>query len=110
MSTFKPSKELEQLKLSVAALTEKKESNANDIEYMKNAMSGMYNYIYAMEENFYNLSSKLYSHAQDGHLPKLTPGSMKKLLKTCGMDEDYEVAKRVIYANDNKSGMSARIL
>ncbi len=108
--SFKPSKELEQLKLSVAALTEKKESNANDIEYMKNALSSMYSYVYAMEENFYNLSSKLYSHAQDGHLPKLTPGSMKKLLKTCGMDEDYEVAKRVIYANENKTGLSARIV
>lgn len=44
------------------------------------------------------LSDELYKH-YDAHLPKLTAGQLEKLLKAAGASEDFEVRKKVIYAN-----------
>lgn len=60
-----------------------------DLSYeVKYALAQM-NYLYGALENHY-----------DGHLPPIVgAGKLEKALKALGMDDDYEVKKRAIFAN-----------
>jgi len=68
---------------------------------MYNSMHTMANYLH---QRIDNLHDKHYTHANVGHLPPLGPGEMNKVLKTCGLDESYTVAKKnVSCASSNKN-------
>lgn len=56
-----------------------------------------------LREEISNLRQTHYEHL-DGHLPKIVgAAALTKALKAIGMDGDYEVKKRTIYANDGKA-------
>jgi len=47
------------------------------------------------------LQQALYSHTEKGHLPPIEgAGRMQKALKAVGLDDDYQVQKKTIYADD----------
>lgn len=47
------------------------------------------------------LQGQLYDHTDKGHLPPIVgAGRMQKALKAVGLDDDYDVQKKTIYAND----------
>ena len=79
-----------------------------ELANIKYALSSLGSYLKYLEEAQYRMSESMYKH-NDGHMPKLSAGAMKKLLKVCGMDEDYEVAKKVIYASDSSKAIRATI-
>lgn len=120
--TFEPSEELKKLQLSIAKLSKASpdmpgggmdsETEDDDMEEelanIKYALSSLGSYLKYLEEAQYRMSESMYKH-NDGHMPKLSAGAMKKLLKVCGMDEDYEVAKKVIYASDSSKAIRATI-
>lgn len=59
--------------------------------YIDNQLSNIYT-------DIHNLYSDMYKHTH-GHLPKLSPSQLKKVLVNCDLGEDFEVAKTVIYAS-----------
>lgn len=44
------------------------------------------------------LREELYDH-KEGHLPKMSFDHLKRALETLGMDDEYELKKKVIYAD-----------
>lgn len=96
--------DLTSLKQAIASCNEEKDSDKlkemysgimnqvySSMEYMNSRMENLWSALYKSEE-------KMYSHAQEGHLPSLTPSQLKALLAAAGADEDYDVAKRTIWA------------
>jgi hypothetical protein len=69
---------------------------ANNLyDYIDNLRSA----IWKIEDNFYNMMS---AH-KDGHLPPINgPEKMNKALSVLGLDGDYQVEKRTIYASKNR--------
>lgn len=67
-----------------------------EIDYLKSELSYLYRYLS-------NLESALYQHAHEGHLPPIIgPEKLTKALKALGLDGDYEVQKRQIWASTGK--------
>lgn len=64
----------------------------NMMRYMDESLSYLYKRIYAVEDGMYEYQAK---HGKN-HLPPLTPTAMAKMLKSCGMEEDYEIIKPTI--------------
>ncbi len=55
-----------------------------------------------LSERISELSNQLWSHSSDGHLPPIEGSeAMARALKALGMTGDYEVQKRVVYADLN---------
>lgn len=81
--------------------SEKPAATAEDIQWLHDRIN-------FLREDYYRLSDEIWKHKMDGHLPKLEgAGQMKKALKALGLDEDYEVQKKVIYAS---TGLPAKTL
>lgn len=54
-----------------------------------------------LQSQLSDLWQAFWKHTQDGHLPPIEgAGQMIKALKALGLDESYDVQKKVIYAND----------
>ena len=68
---------------------------------LQNAFSYFNDRIRYVNDQMNSLWTSLYEHTSQGHLPKLAGAAqMEKALKALGLDGDYEVQKRVIYASD----------
>lgn len=74
----------------------------NMMRYMDSSLSYIYDRINGMDNDFYDYKN---TH-KNGHLPKMTPTAMAKMLKMCGMDEDYEIIKPTI--NMSKASVDKR--
>ena len=64
--------------------------------YLLNRQSEMFDYTMRQVDLLW---TAVYAHSE-GHLPKLTPSALTKLIKTAGMDDDYVVVPRQIWANN----------
>jgi len=74
------------------------EENAGQIDYIYSMMQNMYSYLSYIESSLYKYEME---HSV-GHLPPIEGASaMSKALKTLGLDGDYQVEKRTIYASLN---------
>jgi len=62
----------------------------------------------SLRDELYRLWDDLYNHKHNGHIPAINGAkAMNKALKSLGLDEDYEVERKVIYASDGSiSGYS----
>lgn len=69
------------------------------MDYMMRRMDAMAQHMWSYIDDMYEWRSK---HGV-GHLPAMTPSAMSKMLKVCGMDGDYEVMPRPLYASHNAS-------
>lgn len=68
-------------------------ASKSDVEYLEMRLGYLRDSLDYFRETFYE-------HLQ-GHLPKITgAGQLTKALKVLGLDGDYEVQKKTIYAND----------
>ena len=65
------------------------------MNYVLTRMDNSVNYLLRQIDDLYN---RLGAHTE-GHLPKLTPSALSKLIKTAGMDDDYVVVPRQIWAS-----------
>lgn len=61
-------------------------------KYVYNCMNNMQQQIYAAQDMHYR--------HQEGHLPKLTPSAMNKMLKVAGLDGDYVAKPKQIYSSN----------
>lgn len=65
----------------------------SDIDYLESRLRWM-------QEDLNYVRTMYYNH-MEGHLPKIVGATaMQKALKAIGMDGDYQVEKKTIYAND----------
>ncbi len=79
---------------------EEPEVSYEDFQQVKWAVESMKAYMQEWGNSLRYLREELYKH-QEGHLPKITsPGQMAAALKALGMDKDYEVQKRMVFADD----------
>jgi hypothetical protein len=77
------------------------EVKADEYKVSYNDISYIHERISSLRDLCYKVWGELDSHARDGHLPKLqTPEDFAKALKALGLDKNYEVKKRVIYASN----------
>ena len=66
-------------------------------EYMMKEMQWQMNWVNSELDYLY---SEFYKH-QQGHIPKISsPSQMSAALKTLGLDGDYDVMKKVVYAKE----------
>lgn len=66
--------------------------------YFDRSLSNVYSSIYRVEE-------ALWEHSTKNHVPQiLGPGKMENVIKVLGLDSDYKVEKKVIYASEGKRG------
>ena len=66
------------------------------IEVMYQMCGSLRSQIYATQDMHYSYCNEVagkFDNHKTGHLPPLTPSAMGKVLKSCGMDGDYNVAK-----------------
>jgi len=97
---YSESSELTQLKANLT-----KASPNYTIDDCMSMISSLGNYVSYLEKRIYeqdNATWKYIGEHNNGHLPKLTPGGLEKLIKAAGEDSNYEVQKRIIWANHNK--------
>ena len=94
--------ELEKLKESLASLDIKfkqiKAEMPEDDKHMQ-MMDLLWNSLGSLRQYVYSVDDRLYSHANDGHIPKLTPSQLEELLDSCGAGGDYNVNKRQLFAS-----------
>ena len=70
--------------------------SASDIAYLHQRIDWM-------RESVNDIREMFWQH-QEGHIPKIVGATaMTKALKALGLDGDYDVAKKTIYANDGKA-------
>ncbi len=68
-------------------------ASKSDVEYLESRLRWM-------QEDLNYVREMYYKH-MEGHLPKIVGATaMQKALKAIGLDGDYEVEKKTIYAND----------
>jgi hypothetical protein len=106
-------KELESLKQSVAsAQTQYNETKASPsdmqdekMQRMCNQMDSLANYVGYVHSYASRVEDALSQHCSTAnHIPPISgPGMMRKVLKALGMDSDYEVKSRMIYASDKNT-------
>ena len=66
------------------------------VEYLNSRISEMYSYISSVE-------SALYDHKNNGHLPKINSAEQMQVAVTkLGLDGEYNVEKKTIYASNTK--------
>lgn len=92
---------LDKMKKSKAGeMEDDEEKEGPEIEDILKMFYGSMDYMNRRMDNianmYYGISDSMYSHAKVGHLPPLTPSAMGKMLKTCGMDGDFEVGKKYV--------------
>lgn len=71
------------------------------MDNMDARMGYVWNAISSLEDRHYQHEKDFGQHKNIGHLPKMTAGQLSKILKTCGMADDFEVEKPTIYASTN---------
>jgi len=108
-------KELETLKTSIASAdTKYKEIKANpaeitNLDEVRSCLDSMnYKFSYLVDEINYiykytqRLEELFYQHITNGHIPPISgPEKMSKAIKVLGLDGDYEVNKKQIWASKN---------
>ena len=73
---------------------------AQYVQYLNMSMESLYA---CMNE----IRNDLFDHATNGHLPPFsTPSQMTEAIKTLGLDKDYNVQKRVIYASEGRRSVA----
>jgi hypothetical protein len=73
-----------------------------ELDYVHQRIRNLYSYV----ENLYNnILNQFYQH-QQGHLPKMQSAEqLEKALKVLGLDKEYQVEKKTIYASqEDKEG------
>lgn len=76
--------------------SEVKSDYSREIEYLHGRIENLWNMIYEVR-------GMIYEHAHDGHLPEIEgAAAMEKALKALGLDGDYKVEKKTIYASTGK--------
>ena len=69
-------------------------SCSNDVSYLQSRIE-------SISRDYYDLWGKLYDHMSNGHIPQITGAEkMAKALKALGLEGDFDVQKKVIYASD----------
>lgn len=105
---------LASLKKSIADIMTKSDEDEEDetekeMYAMMDRFAGhFYSYLDSLQSQIYKLQDSMYKHRYEGHLPELNGVAIKNLLDTAGVGDQYEVQKKIIYAND-KSNLSATI-
>ncbi len=65
-----------------------------DIQWLSNSID-------SIRKDYWDLWDALYEHKNNGHLPPIVGAqAMTKALKAVGLDGDYSVEPKVIYASD----------
>lgn len=96
----KLNKEYKELSTVFGNLSEKfKKTQGNMMGMEDNKL--MYDLIENVHKRIDSLANDLYNHTYSSniHLPPLTAGQLEKLLKNIGAENDYEIKKKIIYAN-----------
>ena len=115
--------ELKQLKQSLAELENKfKETLANGEPINNDSPEAKYNtqlnnlasYLFNMIDNLrtyiYKLEDQLYTHASEGHLPKIVGADrMNYCLKTLKLDVSYKAEPKIVYASKNDCVIEAEM-
>lgn len=89
-------------------------ANMQDPDKMKEMMTDMEDNMYRMVSYVHQrmdwVENALFEHSDTSHhLPPIAgAGQMEHCLKTLGLDKDYQVQKKVIYAN-TKKGLEVEI-
>lgn len=69
----------------------------SDIDYLHRRCSDCVDRIYKLYDEVY----KMFAEHTQNHLPPIqTPSQMEKAIKALGLDKDYDVQKRTIWASD----------
>lgn len=56
-----------------------------------------------IRQDYWDLWNQLYDHMNNGHIPQIVGAeAMQKALKVLGLDGDYQVQPKVIYASNGK--------
>ena len=68
-------------------------------------ISSLFSYIESelswLSKRISSLDERLYRHAEEGHLPPIQgAGKLEGAMKKLGIDDDYDVKKRVVWAED----------
>jgi hypothetical protein len=107
-------KELQEIKASIETLDKKyreskgygevstKPCDSESSDMLYSMIQGVYRYIDYVQGNTYNWQDNHTSKST--HLPKLTASQTEKLLKSCGANEDFDVARPTIFARANRNG------
>lgn len=76
---------------------------AYSINYISNSINELYRYVNSVENH-------LYKHLDNGHIPPIL-GAEKfaNALEALGIDGDYKVEKKTIWASQNHRGLSVKI-
>lgn len=85
------------------------DGESDPMEEIYNIMSSMVNYCHSRIDGMYSqinaARNQMWDHCSDGHLPKLKASNMEKMLKNCGADGDFNVARPTLYCSAaNKDG------
>lgn len=87
----------------LAEVTASDDATKQHLEHVHKRIDSVRQDMWASVDKMYSYidqcNMSLNKHKQ-GHLPELTASAMTKLLKTCGMDGDYSVQPKVIYASN----------
>lgn len=93
-SKLEPSRPLVEIKAAYGDIAETASVSQSDIAWLAQRVD-------SLSQSIQQIWSSLAEHMTDGHLPKIEgAGNMEKALKALGLNGDYEVAKKVIYASD----------
>ena len=77
--------------------------NPKETDHMKEMQDTMYQMIRGVYQYIYSLEDYLYNHISKGHIPPIVGAEkMNKALSALGLDGDYKVEKRTLYASIGK--------
>lgn len=116
----------EDLKKSIAAISEKLQSKANGDETeetedpnedLKEMCASLAKYVDYVNERVsrsfeyaYELDAKCQKHTSASHVPPLPADAMQKFLKVVGMEDRYNVMKPTIYCEASTKGSNGNII
>ena len=82
---------------------------AEIMEALYEAMSSLYREVDRKMSYLWGEIDFLYGRLREhekGHIPSnLTPGQLDQAIKTLGLENDYEVKKKVVYAQDGRGNL-----
>lgn len=91
---------LQEIKTFYSEATISPENNYDDL---KCGIDCLYNELQFLYRYISNVEDMLLSHAKNGHLPPIIgPDKLTKAIKILGLDGDYEVNKRQIWASNGQ--------
>lgn len=103
------SNQFKQLKTTKSDMGEDKMGAINDM--MERMMENVSYQMQYMREDMDYLNKKMMTHANpEHHLPPVNgAGQMEHCLKVLGMDKDYKIEKKTIYASVNKDSLGFNV-